>query len=950
MAERDEHASTGTQAYSARTGPATPATPVLTASPDAPGTGLALAPGARINHYELIREIGRGGMGVVYAARDVKLGRRVAMKFLLHASREVADRFLVEARATAQCSHDHIVIIHEVDEVEGTPFMVLEYLDGKSLRDLMGEPDSGRRLPAARVVELILPVARALARAHELGVVHRDLKPENVFVTDAGQVKVLDFGIAKALGSDDARRNPAPPAELAGDSLRLTRDGQMIGTLPYMSPEQIGVDEIDHRSDLWAIGVMMFEMLAGRHPVTPMTSEAVIENLLDPAPMPPVTAVAPDTPEALADAVARCLQKAKHARLSAQELSEWLEDLLPGRRRRGRSLVQDENPYPGLTAFQEADADRFFGRDRDIARMTARIRELPLTAIVGPSGVGKSSFIRAGVGPALKASGESWDILTVRPGRNPMAVLAGIVQRLGTRSSPAFEPELLEVQALLERLYREPGYLGAVLRRRAGSHGNILLFVDQFEELYTLVPAVRERQAFTAALAGVADDPAAPLRVVVSMRSDFLDRVSEDARFLEELSRGLVFLAPPDREGLRAALVQPVEMIGYRYETSAMVGEMLDALAGTPGALPLLQFAAAKLWDARDRATKQLTVASYHAIGGISGALAAHADEVVAEMNAEAQRLTQRVFRQLVTPERTRAIVELADLHALSGDRDEIMRVIDQLVAARLLVVQTRGGDQGGTVELVHESLIDRWPALRRWLDEDQEDAAFVAQVTAAAKQWDAKGRPAGLLWRGDALEEARRWYLHRPRALPARDRAFLESAFGLARRGKRARRVALIASFVVLGAVAAGASVAYVRVRAAEQAASDNAEAARAKEAEARDALAAMQEKEAQRRAAEDRAQLADTSRQLAEDQVKKTSDDLELSREELQVKNAQLQTALDQARGAKERAERATADAKQANLELKQASHKLEELLKIERQRVKALQDEKLSRTLKD
>jgi hypothetical protein len=173
----------------------------------------------------------------------------------------------------------------------------------------------------------------------------------------------------------------------------------------------------------------------------------------------------------------------------------------------------------------------------------------------------------------------------------------------------------------------------------------LLLFVDQFEELYTLVPDAAERRAFTAALAAIADDNAAPLRVVVSMRSDFLDRVGEDPRFMEELSRGLVFLSAPDRTGLREALEQPLELVGYRFETPQMLDEMLAALEGTPGALPLLQFAAAKLWDARDRERRMLTLDSFRAIGGISGALAAHADDVVRNQSAMEQVLTQKIPR-----------------------------------------------------------------------------------------------------------------------------------------------------------------------------------------------------------------------------------------------------------------------------------------------------------------
>jgi len=219
-------------------------------------------------------------------------------------------------------------------------------------------------------------------------------------------------------------------------------------------------------------------------------------------------------------------------------------------------------------------------------------------------------IVRAGVGPALKASGENWDVITLRPGRDPIASLASIVERFTTRAmsvSRSGSPVVpaADHDALVDRLRSEPGYLGALLRTRASaSRSSVLLFVDQFEELYTLVPDVAERRAFTAALSAIADDTAAPLRVVVSMRSDFLDRVGEDPRFMEELSRGLVFLSPPDRSGLREALVGPLELVGYRFENARMLDEMLDALEGTPGALPLLQFAAAKRGDTRDRARR----------------------------------------------------------------------------------------------------------------------------------------------------------------------------------------------------------------------------------------------------------------------------------------------------------------------------------------------------------
>src|SRR5262249_34262422 len=156
---------------------------------------IELKEGARIGQYELIRELGAGGMGTVYLARDLRLGRRVAIKFLQSHSADTTRRFVREARATAQCSHENIVVIHEVGAYFGNPFMVLEYLHGQPLSKLARD----QKLPVARVMEIMVPVLRALVCAHEQGIVHRDLKPDNVFVTDAGTIKVLDFGIAKVV-------------------------------------------------------------------------------------------------------------------------------------------------------------------------------------------------------------------------------------------------------------------------------------------------------------------------------------------------------------------------------------------------------------------------------------------------------------------------------------------------------------------------------------------------------------------------------------------------------------------------------------------------------------------------------------------------------------------------------------------------------------------------------
>jgi serine/threonine protein kinase len=896
----------------------------------------AIMPGMRINQYELIRELGRGGMGTVYLARDTRLARRVAIKFLHSSEVSLTERFLVEARATAQCSHEHIVVIHEVSEHRGQPFMVLEYLKGRPLTKLLA---MGPMSPS-RAVELIVPVARALVCAHALDIVHRDLKPDNVFVTESGTIKVLDFGIAKVLMPPELREVVDAPELIDfsdphshGRVDALTSAGVLVGTLPYMSPEQWDMDEIDHRTDIWAVGMMLYEMLAGRHPLAPLTREKLMRTGLLDEPMPSIHDADIDVPAALAQVVDHCLAKRKQDRVaSAQALLDALEPLLPGRY--GRKLDAGESPYPGLTAFQESDADRFFGRSRDVAGMLTRLRSQPLVGVVGPSGVGKSSFMRAGVIPALKGSDEPWETHVIRPGRHPLAALATMLQSLrqtqagtvggaplasGSAAGDATVAASVDPGAayrdLTERLAREPGHLGAVLRHRARARGHhVLLVIDQLEELYTLVPDPEQRAAFTACLAGVADDATTPLRVVVSIRSDFLDRVVEDPHFMAELSSNLVFLPPPDRAGLQEALTQPAEIVGYRFENRDMIEHMLDTLESTPGALPLLQFAATRLWETRDTGKRMLTAASYESIGGIVGALASHAGAVVGSLPPAEQALARAVFQRLVTPERTRAITSIQELRALSPDPGKVQHLVDRLVGARLLVVQTGNEAEGATVEIVHESLIHSWPLLRRWLDEHEEDAVFLEQLRTVAKQWAGKERPPGLLWRGETLEEARRWHRRYQGALTPLQREYLQVAFALADRAARVKRlmIAGVIGFLIL--LVAASSVALVRIRRAEKLAQEQAAEAQRSARQVGEQLEQLQAKEREKTAALDK-------KEEAEAEADRAYEEVDLKQAALAEANERLRAALAAAERARALAENESVRAHQALGEAEQA-----------------------------
>ena len=943
-------------------------------------------PGDMVNHYELIRLLGKGGMGSVFLARDTKLGRRVAIKFLHTKDKDLGKRFILEARTTARVGHENIVIIYEADEFNGMPYMVLEYLQGSELTKLL----TNQPMPPGRVAELMVPVLRALVRAHSEGIVHRDLKPDNVMLTDSGTVKVMDFGISKVLEGDDkgdsdkADKDSAKKGDdkaLANENSGMTRAGAIVGTLAYMSPEQWRAKGIDHRTDLWAAGIMLFRMLSGKHPLEGMSGMqlAIVGDYKHQ--MPSLRDVMPQLPNDLIDLVDKALKKRKEQRWEdAASMLEALEAFLPGR---ARKLKVDQSPYAGLSAFQEADADRFFGRNNEIAAVVNRIRDQALLGIVGASGSGKSSIVRAGVLPALKRSGENWECLVIRPGRNPIHALAEVLSPMSA-SLAVSKSDALAMGNLEDRVRNEPGYAGTLLRNRARqSKCNQLLFIDQFEELYTQVSDLDERLAFTAALTSIADDPSSPTRVILSIRSDFLDRVAEDMVFMNELSQGLIFLIAPNRNGLRDAIVQPAEMAGFAFESEDIVNEMLDHLASTPGALPLLQFAASKLWESRDVTRKMLTVAGYRALGGIAGALATHADAVLNEMPSSSQDLARAIFLRLITPERTRAIVSMSELDELSHDAEELKRVVNQLVQARLLVVQTSGGNS--TVEIVHESLVHTWPTLKRWLDETGEDAPFLEALRNATKQWQAKDYDRDQLWHGKQADEAERFMEKGKLAgIPDAQLEYLDAVIAQKKRSARNKRLAQIAGGTFLVCLAVGSTLfaGYAfqlqkeAQESAEQAQQEKENAERqtqvAKEAKAQveglltEATEARQKAEIAQKEAEDAEKKAVASQKEAEDALavaqKKEFERAEAERQAkaaaaaLALKNKDLAKTLKMAeaariaarnaqRGAERNAQLARKQeqvARQAEEKALKAAQEVAALLLQEQERVQRLQDQ--------
>jgi WD40 repeat protein/DNA-binding SARP family transcriptional activator len=433
--------------------------------------------------------------------------------------------------------------------------------------------------------------------------------------------------------------------------------------------------------------------------------------------------------------------------------------------RRDGAPVRDVCPFKGLAPFETADADLFFGRERLVDELVARLADAPLLAVVGPSGSGKSSLLRAGLLPAL-----DYESRLVRPSERTATALAGMLEEI-----PAGEQRVLAV--------------------------------DQFEEVFAASISERERRAFVQVLVEEAWNPERRTLILIALRADFFGRLAPYVELADLVGPNHVLLGPMSATELRRAVEGPAERTGLEVEP-ALVDALVDEVAGEAGGLPLLSTALLDLW--RERVNSSLTLVAYERTGGVSGAVGRHAETAFRSLDGDEREMARRILLRLVAGGDgemvTRRRVTRAELDA-DGD-ERVDRVLGGLVERRLLVADD------GTVELVHEALLERWPRFAAWLEEDAQGRVLHRHLTQAAGDWDRAGRDAGELYRGVRLTGALEWADDHAPELNRLEREFLDESRAAAERSatrqrranRRLRGLLLLAlALLVLAGVAAG-------------------------------------------------------------------------------------------------------------------------------------------------
>lgn len=459
-------------------------------------------------------------------------------------------------------------------------------------------------------------------------------------------------------------------------------------------------------------------------------------------------------------------------------------------------------PYRGLLYFREEDAPFFFGRDKAVKQLVEAVECQSFVALVGASGSGKSSVVRAGLVPALRRSRQSlWEIATLVPGDRPLHALAAVLL-------PLLEPDMTEIDRLIAVKKMESAFQAGdlklrdvverVLAKQTGTD-RLLLVADQWEELYTLTPDEATRRCFVDELLDAS--AGTQLSMVLTLRGDFVGHALAYRLLSDRLQGAQVNLGPMNRAELALAIERPAERIGITFEPG-LVERILDDAGDEPGNLPLVAFVLKQLWD--NRIHGQLLHAVYEGMGHLQGAVAKKADEIFDKLSLLEQQAVQRIFLQLATPaeegDYTRRRASLAEMGEAS------MQVLRRLTDERLLVTSPAAGVGGETVEMSHEALIRNWDKLRAWLDQDREFLLWRKRFGEFMGAWRHDRNQEDTLLAGAFLVEARKWLSERGDRLSAEERDYIAASVARRQREQqkaRRRTRAFLTAVVLFGVIA---------------------------------------------------------------------------------------------------------------------------------------------------
>lgn len=646
--------------------------------------------------YELREVLASTALGVAYRAYQHSVGREVVVKSIrpeFANDTAFVARFEKEAQTVAALGHPHILPLHDYWRDPSGAYLVVPFMAGGSLAHSL-RAQHWHLEPAMRLLDQI---GGALGHAHRRGVIHGHLTASSVVLDDEGNAYLGDFGIG------------------------LAPDGGLPTVL----------------TDVEALGRLALHLLTGEPPRGQ-----------------------PDTtglPAGFGEVVARAVA-ASPGRYS--RVSDFLRDL---RRAAGMDvstgsdLVEPRgepirNPYKGLRAFTEMDAADFHGRAELVGHLLQTISEQRLVTIVGPSGSGKSSVVRAGVVPSLRAGAlagsQDWLITDMFPGSYPFEELEAALRRVSVRGADDIMSELTAPTGLLR-----------VCKRILPEDSMLLLIIDQFEELFSLVRSEEVRRTFIDNLIAVADDERGRIRVVTTIRADFLDRPLSYGDFAAAIAPGLVTVGPPARDGLAQSIAAPARAVGLELEPG-LVTQVVADVEGQPGALPLLQYALTETFAAREGGT--LTFAAYESTGGVAGAIGRRAEELYQDLSPVAREVAREVFLRLVAVDEvgvvTRKRARQNDLTSLAVDRAALQKVLDAYARFRLISFDRDPVTRGPTVEVAHEALLTTWPRLETWIDDARETLVMARRVGESAHDWVASDKDPSYLLRGSRLDDIERW------------------------------------------------------------------------------------------------------------------------------------------------------------------------------------------------